>query len=138
MFNPCAAGSMAVSLSASPLAAQQAERITLPASSSAVYDLVGQVQVEPGTGKDVVVELSRGGRDASQLTVERGTVADRRRPGTEREAVRIRFPADEIVYPRMSRGSNSTFSVRDDGTFGGNDGGKHRGSRNGGDRGHRV
>jgi hypothetical protein len=92
--------------------AQQPEKFTLPADHSAVYDLVGEVQILAGTGKDIQVEITRGGADAAQLSIEHGSVGSY-------EALRIIFPADEIVYPRMSRGSNSTFQVRDDGTFGG-------------------
>jgi lia operon protein LiaG len=69
--------------------------------------------VEPGTGRDVVVEVTRGGRDAAQLTIERGSVGNY-------EALRVIFPSDEIVYPRMARGSNSNFQIREDGTFGQN------------------
>jgi DUF4097 and DUF4098 domain-containing protein YvlB len=57
------------------------------------------------------VEVTRGGRDAQRLSVETGDV--RGRP-----ALRIRYPGDRIVYPRMDYDSRSTFAMSDDGTFG--------------------
>ncbi len=100
-----------LALFAGVASAQQAERFTLPASRAAIYDLVGEIQVQAGTAREVVVEITRGGKDAAELTIERGPVGGS-------EAIRILFPSDDIVYPRMSRFSNSNFQVRDDGTFG--------------------
>ncbi|MBI4503696.1 MAG: DUF4097 family beta strand repeat protein [Gemmatimonadetes bacterium] len=108
---------------AAPMAtanAQQTERFTLPADRAAVYDLVGQIQVQAGSGTEVVIEIVRGGRDAAQLTVERGPVGSY-------DALRVIFPEDDIVYPLLSRGSNSNFHVRDDGTFGDDQYGRRRG-----------
>jgi hypothetical protein len=92
--------------------AGQPERFTLPADNAAIYDLVGEIEVRAGTGKEVQVEVVRGGRDGNQLKMERSPVGNF-------EALRVIFPSDDIVYPRMSRGSNSNFEIRDDGTFGG-------------------
>ena len=98
---------------AAPLAAQEApERIALPGGNPAVYNMVGQMRVEPGSGREVIVEVVRGGNDRAQLRVERGQVDGR-------QAVRVFAPADQIRYPRMGRGSRSQIRVRDDGTFGG-------------------
>lgn len=97
---------------AGPLMAQQPERFALPGGNVAVYNLVGEMRVEPGSGRDVMVEVTRGGSDRERLRIERGRVENR-------EALRVFVPASQIVYPRMGRGSRSNIRVRDDGTFGG-------------------
>jgi hypothetical protein len=111
-------------------AAQQPERFQLPGDDVAVYNLVGAVSVEPGTG-DLVVELTRTGRDAARLRVEQGEVRGAK-------ALRVIYPADDILAPSMGTNSTTTLRVRDDGTFG--DGGDWEGGRHhrDGDRGRRV
>ena len=89
----------------------QAERFTLDGPEVAVYNLVGTLKVEGGSGDKVVVEVTRSGRDAQRLSIQAGDV--RGRP-----ALRILYPDDRIVYPRMDHYGRSTFSVGDDGTFG--------------------
>ena len=105
----------AVTFLAYPLGAQQAERHRLAGNDLAVYNLVGTLTVGPGTGPDVVVEVTRGGADAAQLRVEIGMVRGR-------NTLRILFPDDDIVYSRDGRrgrgGWNTTLRVNDDGTFG--------------------
>jgi lia operon protein LiaG len=100
----------------------QTERKTVVGSSIAIYNIVGHVQVEAGTGSDVVVEIVRGGQDGRRLSIEVGDVRGR-------NSLRVIYPADEIVYrdqnDRWGRWS-STFSVRSDGTWGG-EGGDDRG-----------
>jgi len=96
-----------------PAAAQQPERHTLTGDRVAIYDLAGQIRIDPGTGTDVVVEITRGGRDLGQLRVERGPVESM--PGYE--TLRVLFPSDEISYPALHRGSRTQMSIRDDGTF---------------------
>ncbi len=95
-----------------PLAAQQPERFALTGGNVAVYNLVGEMRVEAGSGRDVVVEVTRGGSDRQQVRVERGRIDGR-------EALRVFVPASQIVYSRMGRDSRSNIRVRDDGTFGG-------------------
>ncbi len=90
----------------------QTERKTISGNTVAIYDLAGKVTVEAGTGPDVVVEITRGGRDAAKLSVEVGDVRGR-------NALRVVFPATDIVYPPMGRWSNSDFSMDADGTWGG-------------------
>lgn len=87
---------------------QQAERYTLADSDVAVYNLAGRVEVRPGSGSDVVVEMMRGGRDSDRLDVEVGNVGGRL-------ALRVIYPDDRVVYPEG--GGKSTVRVRDDGTF---------------------
>jgi hypothetical protein len=100
-------------------AAAQSSRHVLKGDSVAVYNLVGELRVEPGSGRDVVVEVQRGGEDAAKLEIQSG-------PLRGRETLRIIYPDDVIVMPEWGRGWNTTLRVRDDGTFG-DDG--ERGSR---------
>jgi lia operon protein LiaG len=110
----------------------QAEHHNVPGSSIAVYDLVGHVQVEQGSGSDVVVEVTRGGRDAKKLKVDVGEMDGR-------NTLRVIYPDDDIVYPDLGRWSNTDLRVNSDGTFGDNrdsrDGSDDRRDR--GDRGNR-
>ncbi len=92
-------------------AAAQTSRHVLKGDSVAIYNLVGELRVEGGSGSDVVVELQRGGADAAKLEVESG-------PLRGRETLRIIYPDDVIVMPDWGRGWNTTLHVRDDGTFG--------------------
>lgn len=105
----------------------QSTSYVLKGDSVAVYNLVGELRVEPATarGGDVTVELRRGGADAAQLEVQTG-------PLRGRETLRVIYPADVISLPDWGggRGWNTTLRVRDDGTFG--DGGGWR--REGGGR----
>lgn len=105
-------------LVAGPVAAQDVER--LRGSEVAIYNIAGQVEVVRGSGADVVVRIERGGRDSGELSVEIGDVRGR-------EALRVIYPSDEIVYPEMGRGSNTQMSIRSDGTF--SDGGRGRNDR---------
>src|ERR1041385_5428933 len=91
-------------------AQQQPERRTLAGDHVAIYNLAGVMRLERGTGTDVVVELTRGGRDAGKLQVATGPIRGR-------ETLRIIYPDDEIVYHELGHGSNTTLHVRDDGTF---------------------
>ena len=106
-------------------AAAQTERRSLSGPAIAIYDLAGRVEVERGSGTDVVVEVTRGGHDANRLRLD---VSDLR----GRNALRVVFPDDDIVYPELGRWSNSDIRINSDGTWGGDD----RGNRSWG--GHRV
>jgi hypothetical protein len=98
-------------------AAQETASYPLAGNEVGIYDLVGQVTVRGGSGSNVVVEVSRIGRDAGRLKVETGEL--RGRP-----TLRVLFPEDHIVYRSLGRGSNTKFSIRDDGTWG-HDGDHH-------------
>lgn len=99
-----------------PVALHAQERQVLTGSAITIWNLAGEVRLERGTGSDVVVEVTRGGRDAARLEV----VAS----GGQ---LKIRYPDNDIVYRggRDARGS-TTLQVREDGTFGGdwNSGGR--------------
>ena len=92
-------------------AAAQTTRQALKGDSVAVYNLVGELRVEPGSGSDVMVEIRRGGADATKLDVQSG-------PLRGRETLRIIYPDDVIVLPDWGRGWSTSLRVRDDGTFG--------------------
>jgi DUF4097 and DUF4098 domain-containing protein YvlB len=92
-------------------AAAQTSRQVLKGDSVAIYNLVGELRVEAGSGSDVEVEIERGGADAAKLDVQSG-------PLRGRETLRIIYPDDVIVMPEWGRGWNTTLRVRDDGTFG--------------------
>lgn len=103
-------------LSAQTAAAQTTERYTLRGADAAVYDPAGRVQVVAGSGSDIVVEVTRRGRDAGRLRVLTGEARGQ-------DAVRIVAPAGELVYPALGRRGSTSFTVRSDGTFG-DDGGR--------------
>ena len=92
--------------------AQNPERFSLAGNRVAVFNLAGEVRVERGTGSSVVVEVLRGGDDSDELTVRTGELSDWR-------TLRVIYPSNRIVYPRLGRRSRSNFNVNDDGTFGG-------------------
>ena len=110
---------VALLLLAPALSAAQTERYTLAGADVAIYNLVGEIRAEPGTGPDVTIEVTRSGPDAAKLTVETGMLRSR-------NTLRVIFPDRRIVYPALGRRSSTTMSVSDDGTFGDDD------------RGHRV
>jgi hypothetical protein len=99
--------------------AQETHR--LGGGETAVYNLAGQAEVVRGSGSQVVVEVLRGGSDAGRLEIDVREVDGR-------EALVVRYPADEVVYSDMGRGSRTQLRVRDDGSFYG-DWGWERGRR---------
>src|SRR5881397_217767 len=92
-------------------AAAQTSRHVLKGDSVAIYNLVGELRVEAGTGSDVTVEVRRQGADAAKLDIQAG-------PLRGRETLRVIYPDDVIVMPDWGRGWNTSLRVRDDGTFG--------------------
>lgn len=97
-------------LPATTLGAQQIERYAMSENEVAIYNLAGQVRLEPGTGGDVTVQVTRGGADAAKLKV-----AQSKRDGVE--TLRFIYPGDRILYGQSSAGSSTQLRVRDDGTF---------------------
>lgn len=93
------------------LTAQEAEQYALAGEEVAIYDIAGRVQMVATTGDEVVVEVRRGGGDSEALRVATGEIDGR-------EALRVIFPDDDVVYPRMGRGSRTSFTVNENGTFG--------------------
>ncbi|MEP6571214.1 MAG: DUF4097 family beta strand repeat-containing protein [Gemmatimonadota bacterium] len=116
--HPLAAVLLATVIPVLPLSAQT-QRYTLSGDRVAVYNLAGNLEVRPGTGSDVVVELTRGGADAGKLTVESGAIRGR-------TALRVIYPDDRIVYDGGTGDWESNMEVNDDGTFGDHDSGHRR------------
>jgi len=71
------------------LIAQTPERRTIPGNDVAVYNIAGVMRVEGGSGSDVSVEVTRGGADASKLTIQTGPVRGR-------ETLRVIYPDRRI------------------------------------------
>jgi hypothetical protein len=95
---------------AAPVAGQAAERFSLT-GDVAIYNVAGEVTIESGSAGGVVVAMQRGGSDAERLTVDTGELFGW-------QTLRVRFPSDRVVYPRLGRGSRTQFNVTRDGTFG--------------------
>ena len=110
--------SAALATHAAAQATSQPTRYTLKGDSVAVYNLVGELRVEPGSGSDVTVEIRRGGADAAKLDVQSGALRGR-------ETLRVIYPDDVTSMPEWGRGWNTTLRVRDDGTFGDHGEGKY-------------
>jgi DUF4097 and DUF4098 domain-containing protein YvlB len=81
--------------------AQTAERFTLSGNSVAVYNIAGEVTVARGTGNAVVVEVSRGGAEASQLRMVERTV-------NGRPALCVVYPSERILYRRDGQNRRNT------------------------------
>ena len=96
---------------AAVLPARAQERFTVDGDRVAVYNLAGEVRVEPGSGSAVVVEMTRGGNDGRELTVRQGEANGYRH-------LAVVYPDADVVYPGHGVW-RTTIDVRPDGTFGG-------------------
>ena len=85
----------------------------------AIFNIAGAVTVAGGGSGDVTVEVRPGGAAASQLTIAQGEVRGR-------QAFRVLYPDDQIVYAPLGRGSSTTLNVARDGTFDGGGSGRRR------------
>jgi lia operon protein LiaG len=93
------------------MGAQGVDRRAVSGPAVAIYNLAGRVRVEGGGGSDVVVEITRGGADAGRLRIETG-------PRREWQTLRVVYPSDRIVFPRLGGwGSRTTVRVDDQGFF---------------------
>jgi len=88
----------------------QSEQRSIRGADVAIYNLVGSIRAEPGTGDAVTVEIRRGGADGAKLRIETGPVRGR-------ETLRVIYPSDRIVYGDSRWGGRTSIEVRDDGTF---------------------
>jgi len=121
---------LVIAMLAAPLIGRlgaQTERRAIGGDRVSIYNLAGQLRVQPGTGSDVVVEITRGGRDASQLKLATGVIRGA-------QTLRVIYPSDRIVYGTMNRRSQSTLRVNDDGTFDEGDYNRDSNDRRRGDR----
>lgn len=104
------AGAAVAALVAPDARAQEVERFSL-SGDVAVFNIAGNITIERGNAAGVVIELTRGGGDAERLQIETG--------GLEGwQTLRVIYPEDRIVYPRLEGRSRTQFRVADDGTFG--------------------
>jgi lia operon protein LiaG len=110
---------IALALASAPGVAAQ-ERYDVDGRDVAVYNLAGTTEIVRGSGSSVIVHVQRHGDDADRLQVEVGDIGGR-------EALRVIYPADRVVYGEMGRGSRTDVRVRSDGTF--YDGGGRGGDR---------
>lgn len=94
---------------------QPQQEFSLRGDHVRVYNLAGSVEIVPGSGSAVQVEVDMQGPDASELDVRMVEVDGD-------EALVVFYPEDEIVYRRggSNSRSTSTFNIRDDGVFGRN------------------
>ncbi|HRN52295.1 MAG TPA: hypothetical protein PK788_02305 [Gemmatimonadaceae bacterium] len=88
--------------------AQSSERHVLSGDHVRIWNLAGRAELVAGSGREVVVELTRGGDDGARLTVEASA-----------GRLIVRYPARDILY-RDREGSqrfDTTLQVDEDGTF---------------------
>lgn len=90
--------------------AAQTERRTLSGDRVSIYNIAGRLRVQPGSGSTVVVDVTRAGRDANQLSLRTGNLRGI-------STLRVVYPADRIVYPELGLRSNTEMRVNPDGTF---------------------
>lgn len=93
------------------LAGAQAQRVSLDGPEVAIYNLVGTMKVEGGSGASVVVEVTRAGADGGRLTLATNAVHGR-------PSLRVLYPGDHVVYPQLGFRGRTSFRVDEDGTFG--------------------
>jgi hypothetical protein len=95
--------------------AAQTERRTLSGDRVSIYNIAGRLRVQGGNGSTVVVDVTRSGRDANQLSVQTGDIRGI-------ASLRVVYPSDRIVYPELGFRSNTELRVNPDGTFDDNGG----------------
>lgn len=92
-----------------PLGAQTEHR-TLSGDRVAIYNLAGVLRVQGTSGGAVTVDVTRGGRDASRLSLATGDIRGA-------QTLRVIYPSHQIVYPMLSHRTRTQVRVDDDGTF---------------------
>jgi DUF4097 and DUF4098 domain-containing protein YvlB len=86
-------------------------RYSITGKEVTVYNLVGSLEILPGTSSSVTAEVQTQGPDAAKLKVLTGQVRGH-------QALRVVYPDDRVVVPSMGEHSTTTLRVREDGTFG--------------------
>ena len=84
-----------ISLIPAAIAAQQAERFTVPGDEIAIYNLAGSVSIEPGTGPATVL-VTRAGKGAAKLSIAQGDLDAR--------VIATRTPSDTAAPDAPRRG----------------------------------
>jgi lia operon protein LiaG len=110
---------LTLAVSAATLPGRSVDTRALSGDRVGVYNLAGEVHILGGSGRDVSVEVTRGGRDGGELEITTGVLDGA-------STLRVIYPGDRIVYSGMGRGSSTQLSVRDDGRF--NDSNDHNSS----------
>jgi lia operon protein LiaG len=100
-----------IAVASSAASAQSSsERHVLSGERVSIWNLAGRAEVVAGTGREVIVELTRGGDDGKRLTVE-----------ASGGRLVVQYPSREIVY--RDREDSHRWEVRlrveDDGSFSG-------------------
>lgn len=90
--------------------AKAAGHFTLTGQQVHIYNLVGRIELVPGTGSSVQVELNAGGKDGSRLGTRQFSEG-----GT---FFVVTYPSDHIRSRDQRFGSSCTIEVAKDGTFG--------------------
>jgi DUF4097 and DUF4098 domain-containing protein YvlB len=101
-----------VTIAALSLAAPRgarAESFSISGERVAIYNLVGEVRLEAGTGRAVLIEIERGGDDAEDLRVETG-------PYQGAQTLRVVYPGNRVVY-RGGGSFQTTVRVASNGIF---------------------
>jgi hypothetical protein len=96
--------------SAVPAGAENFDQsLSLSGESLVLVDLIGEITVEGHDGSEFLVDVHVQGEDASKKTIKIESDEGRK------SRVIVQFPLDEeshYVYPRMGRGSRTTFQLR--------------------------
>ena len=100
------AHALLVSALAAPAALDAQERHTLSGAGT-IWNIAGEVRIESSSGRDIEVEVTRGGSQGGRLEIAKS--------GSE---LRVTYPDDEIVYRGGTGRRNTSVRVRSDGTFG--------------------
>lgn len=101
-------GMVAMKATAAP--AVNGERHEVSGSHVAIYNLVGDIRLEPTSGREVEVHVAPGGPDAGDLRVETGALRGR-------QTLRVIYPGKRIIYRALGRGSYTSMQVDENGTF---------------------
>ena len=115
----------AASALGSGISTAQSSRQSISGNEVAIYNLAGRVRVESGSGSEVTVEVTRGGRDAKTLQLATSEIRGR-------NTFRVLYPDDDIVYLGSSdsrRRYSTEIQVNRDGTWGGEGRSVWRGGR---------
>lgn len=99
---------LTMAITAPAQAAGFEEKLSVDAESLELFNLIGEIRIEPASGGDFQVEILVQGDDASrdriEIEVTRGSLA----------SVNVKFPVDterSYVYPRLGRGSSTSFQA---------------------------
>jgi hypothetical protein len=95
---------------------------TVKGDKVSIYNLVGSLEIVPGTGSAVAAQVDIQGPDAAKLKVLTGAVRGR-------QTLRVVYPGDRVIDRSMGHGSTTNMRVRDDGTFGDDEHGVDKGDR---------